>query len=196
LLRVLQERTFERVGETDTRAFEARVIAATNRELATEVEAGRFREDLFYRLRVVEIRLPPLRDRLEDLAPLTERLLGRVERELGKKIRVLAPEAFEVLKRHSWPGNVRELHNVLQRATVLSRTDVITADSIALAGLEASHRPPTPVATRQRLADVERDHIKHVLDQTGWQKKKASEMLGISRPTLDRKIKTYRLERG
>ena len=71
-----------------------------------------------------------------------------------------------------------------------------TADSIALAGLEASHRPPTPVATRQRLADVERDHIKHVLDQTGWQKKKASEMLGISRPTLDRKIKTYRLERG
>jgi DNA-binding NtrC family response regulator len=195
LLRVLQERTYERVGETDSRPFEARVVAATNRDLSAEVEAGRFREDLFYRLRVVEIRLPPLRDRLDDLAPLTERLLGRVERELGKKIRVLAPEAFEVLKRHSWPGNVRELHNVLQRATVLSRTDVITADSIALAGLEASHRVPTPVATRQRLADVEREHIKHVLEQTGWQKKKASETLGISRPTLDRKIKTYQLKR-
>jgi DNA-binding NtrC family response regulator len=195
LLRVLQERTFERVGDNTARDLRARVVAATNRDLAAEVEAGNFREDLFYRLRVVEIRLPPLRDRLEDLPQLTERLLGRIEREIDKPIRLLSPEAFEVLKRHAWPGNVRELHNVLQRAAVLSRTDVITPDSIALAGLEASGRG-TPASNRQRLADVEREHIRSVLDQTGWQKKKAAEILGISRPTLDRKIKTYSLTRG
>jgi DNA-binding NtrC family response regulator len=193
LLRVLQERTFERVGESHSRKFEARVIAATHRELRSEVQSGRFREDLYYRLRVVEIHLPPLRDRMDDLPLLVERLLARVEREVGKQVRVIAPEAVDVLERHRWPGNIRELYNVLQRAVVLARGDVITPDLVALAGLDVGSdaKPSDP---RRSLADMEREHIAGVLEQTGWQKKRASEILGISRPTLDRKIKAYQLK--
>ena len=193
LLRVLQERTFERVGESSPRRFDARIVAATHRDLRAEVRAGRFREDLYYRLRVVEIQLPPLRERMEDLPLLVERLLARVEREVGKRVRLIAPESVDVLERHRWPGNIRELHNVLQRAVVLARGDVITPDLVALAGLDVGSdaRAGDP---KRSLADVEREHIARVLQQTGWQKKRASEILGISRPTLDRKIKAYQLE--
>jgi DNA-binding NtrC family response regulator len=191
LLRVLQERTFERVGEAKARKLEARVMAATHRNLRAEVEAGRFREDLYYRLRVVEIRLPPLRERVEDIPILVDRLLARVAREIGKEVRAVAPDALDLLARHHWPGNVRELYNVLQRAVVLTRSDIVTRDLITLAGLD---QPQPSGPGRQTLADVERQHILRVLRQTGWQKKRAAEMLGISRPTLDRKIRAYGLE--
>ena len=194
LLRVVQERVFERVGESKSRPMLARVLAATHRDLRAEVAAGRFREDLLYRLSVVEIAIPALRERLEDLPVLIQRLLGRVERELGRTIRAVAPDALVLLERHRWPGNVRELYNVLQRAAVLARGDVITQDLIGLAGLTAGGEPAGVSApTRLSLAEVERAHIVRVLRQTGWHKRRAAESLGISRPTLDRKIRNYQL---
>ena len=193
LLRVLQEHTFERVGESTTRRLEARVLVATHRNLEAEVAAGRFREDLYYRLRVVEIRLPTLRERPEDIPLLVQRLLARVEVETGKQVQMLDENALELLQRHGWPGNVRELYNVLQRAVVLSRGPVVTAQSIALAGLEGGRRRSGAVG--QSLSDVEREHILNTLREAGWQKKRTAELLGISRPTLDRKIKAYELER-
>ena len=197
LLRVLQERKFERVGESSSRPFEARLLAATHRDLETEVKSGRFREDLLYRLRVVEVALPPLRERAEDIPLLVERLLARAERELERPIRAISSEAVELLQKHSWPGNVRELYNVIQRAVVLARTDVITPDLVALAGLEEpdENEPSTTPYQARTIADVEREHIRQTLRETGWNKKRSTELLGIARPTLDRKIKLYGLKR-
>jgi len=194
VLRVLDAHSFERVGDTTARTLEARIVAVTRRDLAAEVAAGRFRGDLHERLCVFEIRLPPLRDRMDDLPALVERLLARIGRELDKPVRACDPAAIEVLARHRWPGNVRELYNLLQRAVVFARSEVVTKDVVAAAGLEPG-KAPTPAAS-QALSEVERVHIANVLLQTGWKKKRAAELLGISRPTLDRKIRVYGLERG
>jgi DNA-binding NtrC family response regulator len=194
LLRMLDAHAFARVGDTTERTLEARVIAVTRRDLAAEVAAGRFREDLHQKLRVIEIRLPALRERMDDLPALVERLLARIGRELDKPVRACDPAAIDVLARHRWPGNVRELYNLLQRAVVFARSEVVTKDVVAAAGLEPG-KAPAPV-TSQTLAEVERVHIANVLLQTGWKKKRAAELLGISRPTLDRKIRVYGLERG
>jgi DNA-binding NtrC family response regulator len=194
VLRMLDAHSFERVGDAAARTLEARVVAVTRRDLAAEVAAGRFRQDLHERLRVFEIRLPALRDRMDDLPGLVERLLARIGRELDKQVRACDPAAIDVLARHRWPGNVRELYNLLQRAVVFARSEVVTKDVIAAAGLEPG-KAPAPAAS-QTLSEVERVHIANVLLQTGWKKKRAAELLGISRPTLDRKIRVYGLERG
>ena len=134
LLRVLQERTFERVGDAKTMHLEARVIAATHRDLAAMVAKGTFREDLFYRLRVVEIALPALRERPSDIPILVEGLLAKINRDLGKDVRYVTPAALARLAGHAWPGNVRELENMLTRAVVLAKTDVLDETLLPIGG--------------------------------------------------------------
>jgi len=190
LLRVLQERTFERVGDAKSLQLEARVIAATHRDLSGMVHKGTFREDLFYRLRVVEIELPALRDRPGDIAVLVEGLLAKINRDLGKDVRYVTPAALARLQGHPWPGNVRELENMLTRAVVLAKGDVLDETLLQLgvtehliAGAEADAGGSLPT-----LREIERVHIIRVLAHTEWNKRRACAILDISRPTLDRKI--------
>jgi two-component system response regulator AtoC len=197
LLRVVQERVFERVGDARPLAFEARIIAATHRELAAMVSRGAFREDLFYRLRVVEIALPPLRERASDIPVLVEGLLAKINRDVGKDVRYVTPAALARLASHSWPGNVRELENVLTRAVVLAKADVL--DEILL---PIGAAPAGPVAGEAdadgalpTLREIERRHILRVLAHTEWNKRRTCAILDISRPTLDRKIDEYGLRR-
>jgi DNA-binding NtrC family response regulator len=192
LLRMLEQRTFERVGESTPRPVRARIIAATHRDLRREVEAGRFREDLYHRLRVVVLEVPPLRERLEDLEALVDRLLHRAARELDKPAPSISPAAMARLRAHSWPGNVRELFNILQRAVVLAPGSLIGPE---LLQLEPQLAAASPVEAARTLAQVERDHIARMLETNGWHKKRSAEQLGISRPTLDRKIRAYGLAR-
>jgi DNA-binding NtrC family response regulator len=195
LLRVLQERTFERVGDTRSLTLKARVIAATHRDLDAMVKEGTFREDLLYRLKVVEIRIPPLRERRDDIPLLVEGLLSKINREMNKSVRYVSPEAMLLLERHAWPGNVRELENTLTRAVVLSKGDVLEPD--LLLGLRSEAPPQHRGGEDLRpLREVEKAHIEHVLRHTEWNKRRACQLLEISRPTLDRKIDEYGLRRG
>ena len=199
LLRVVQERTFERVGDARPIALEARIIAATHRDLAAMVARGSFREDLFYRLRVVEIALPALRERAGDIPVLVEGLLAKINRDLGKAVRFVTPAALARLAAHGWPGNVRELENALTRAVVLAKTDVLDETLLPIgaaapgdpaAGAEADADGALPT-----LRELERRHIIRVLAHTEWNKRRACAILDISRPTLDRKIEEYGLRR-
>jgi DNA-binding NtrC family response regulator len=201
LLRVLQERTFERVGDASSIALEARVIAATHRDLSQMVAKGTFREDLFYRLRVVEIELPALRNRAGDIPVLVEGLLGKVTADLGKPIRYVTPTALARLTAYQWPGNVRELENMLTRAVVLAKTDVLDETLLPL-GASAPTGVPAAAAAESdaegalsTLREIERRHISRVLAHTEWNKRRACAILDISRPTLDRKIDEYGLRR-
>ncbi|MGD2121910.1 MAG: sigma-54 dependent transcriptional regulator [Gemmatimonadota bacterium] len=189
LLRVLQEHEYYPVGAERPERSEARVITATHQNLEKLVAAGRFREDLYYRLRVVEIHLPPLRNRMGDLPVLAEYLVNKAATALGKNRATLAPEALGALMRHSWPGNVRELENCLTRAVVTASGDVIRPETLAL---DAPPSPPRPRLTT--LEDVEREHVAHVLRATTGHKTRTAEILGISRPRLDRLIKKYHLD--
>jgi two-component system response regulator AtoC len=202
LLRVLQERTFERVGDAKPIQLDARVIAATHRDLAAMVHKGTFREDLFYRLRVVEIALPPLRDRAADIPVLVEGLLAKITRDLAKEVRYVTPTAFARLVAYPWPGNVRELENTLTRAVVMAKTDVIDETLLRLGGAApatggdaATATAADPDATLPTLREIERRHIARVLAHTEWNKRRACAILDISRPTLDRKIEEYGLRR-
>ena len=205
LLRVVQERTFERVGDARPIQLEARIIAATHRDLPAMVARGTFREDLFYRLRVVEIALPALRERASDIPILVEGLLAKINRDLAKDVRYITPAALARLAAHSWPGNVRELENTLTRAVVLAKADVLdetlfplgaaapAGDAAAgalgaLGALGAEDALPT-------LREIERRHIMRVLAHTDWNKRRSCAILDISRPTLDRKIEEYGLRR-
>jgi two-component system response regulator AtoC len=201
LLRVVQERTFERVGDARPIALEARIVAATHRDLAAMVARGSFREDLFYRLRVVEIGLPPLRERASDIPILVEGLLAKINRDLGKDVRYITPAALARLAAQPWPGNVRELENVLTRAVVMAKADVLDetllpigaaapAGDPAAGGAEADAEGALPT-----LRELERQHIIRVLTHTEWNKRRTCAILDISRPTLDRKIEEYGLRR-
>ncbi|HEX3479239.1 MAG TPA: sigma-54 dependent transcriptional regulator [Kofleriaceae bacterium] len=195
LLRVVQERTFERVGDARPIALEARIIAATHRDLAAMVARGSFREDLFYRLRVVEIALPALRERAGDIPILVEGLLAKINRDLGKAVRYVTPAR---LAAHGWPGNVRELENALTRAVVLAKTDVLDETLLPI-GAAAPGEPAGGEADADgalpTLRELERRHIIRVLAHTEWNKRRACAILDISRPTLDRKIEEYGLRR-
>ena len=197
LLRVLQERTFSRVGEAFPRAFVGRIVSATNRSMQEEVSAGRFRADLYYRLGVVELELPPLRERMDDIPELVASLLPAVAREAKVRPIALTPSALDHLLTHHWPGNVRELRNVLLRLTVMTSGGVADVAHLQRTGFVPQPRTtsdgPLPDAD-QTLARLEADHIARVLEATAWGKRRAAEILGISRPTLDRKIKRYKLE--
>jgi DNA-binding NtrC family response regulator len=204
LLRALQERVFERVGGNETIATNARMVAATNRDLLAEAAAGRFREDLAYRLKVIRIHMPPLRDRREDIPLLVEGLLTRISERLGQARPAIAEAALAQLCRYDWPGNVRELENRLTQAMVQARTGLITADLLDLdadvgaqdfSGTVAGGGPSasTEASVLRSLDALEAEHIQRVLDYTGGHKGKTCEILGISRPALDRKIEKYTL---
>ncbi len=204
LLRVVQERSFERVGDGRPLPVRARLVAATHRDLAAMVERGAFREDLYYRLRVVEVRLPPLRERPEDIPLLVEGLLTKINRELHKQVRAVAPETLAALARYPWPGNVRELENALTRAVVLSQGEVLEARHLPMIGAAATAAAgPRPARATGRvdgdellpLREVERRHVERVLAAVGWNKRRACAVLEISRPTLDRKIDDFGLVR-
>jgi DNA-binding NtrC family response regulator len=186
LLRVVETREFYPVGSERPRQSQARVIAATHRPLEALVQAGRFREDLYFRLKVVEIAVPPLRERPEDIPLLAAHLLARVAGELHRDVRALSDEALRELARYDWPGNVRELENALTRAVVLARGPVVGVEHLAL-GRSAGGPDPAETATvGDRLDDVERAHVHRVLARTGGNKRQAARLLGISRPRLDR----------
>jgi DNA-binding NtrC family response regulator len=190
LLRALQEREVRRVGENRTRRIDARIIAATNRELGEDVLAGRFRQDLYYRLRVVELRVPPLRERREDVLPLARVLLVEISHRLGRRACTLSPQAADQLLRYDWPGNVRELENALERALVLANGGRIEPDD-----LSEEIRSALPVAYvpgRVRpLADLERDYILAVLRANGGNRTRTAEQLRIGSATLYRKLREY-----
>jgi DNA-binding NtrC family response regulator len=188
LLGAIEERTFQRTGDGEVRPLKARIVATSTKDLRREVEAGRFREDLYRRLRVVVLDVPPLRERLEDLEPLVTRLLQRAAREIDKPVPTITAAGMARLRAHAWPGNVRELFAVLQRAVVLAPGAVIGPE---LLQIEAQVATASPVEVARTLAQVERDHIARTLESNGWHKKKSAEQLGISRPTLDRKIRAY-----
>jgi DNA-binding NtrC family response regulator len=197
LLRVLQERVYERVGGTETLTSNARIIAATNRDLMAEAAAGRFREDLAFRLRVIEIRMPALRERKEDIPLLVEGLAARIATRLERPVPGFAESALAALQAYDWPGNVRELENLLTRALVNARDGVITPDLLDLpAGGKASHAaaPAEAAAALRTLDEVEAEHIGRVLAHTEGHKGRSAEILGISRPALDRKIVKYGLQ--
>ncbi|HWI20137.1 MAG TPA: sigma-54-dependent Fis family transcriptional regulator [Vicinamibacterales bacterium] len=187
LLRVLQEHEIRRVGENRTKTVDVRVLAATHRDLAAEVAAGRFRQDLYYRLRVIEIHIPPLRERPDDVLPMARRFLSETAARLKLPVTGLTPRAADQLTKWSWPGNVRELQNVIERAIVLARGNRIEIDDLPE---EVRRLDAGTTNERRSLADVERDHIQRVLDSVGGNKTKAAAILQIGQATLFRKLKT------
>lgn len=190
LLRVLQERQVRRLGENHDRPVDVRVLSATHRDLGVEVSAGRFRQDLYYRLKVVEIDIPPLRARPEDILPLARVKLAETASRFKREVRGLSPEASRTLAAHTWPGNVRELHNVVERAVVFAETDTIEVSDLQLdAPAEPARESPTPPPGT--LAEVERTHILATLEATGGNRAEAARRLGIGVATLFRRLKRY-----
>jgi DNA-binding NtrC family response regulator len=211
LLRVLQERKFEPVGSSQTIEVDARVILATNQPLEQLVSDGRFRQDLYYRINVVKIELPPLRDRSSDIPMLAEHFLKRFGEELGKQLTGFTPEAIEALRRYEYPGNVRELQNVIERAAVLTRTPTIAltdlppnvvrgesgmrfgAPGVEQAAAE-SDAPWTPMALEEALREPEREILLRALRANGWNRQKTADQLEINRTTLYKKMKQHGID--
>ncbi len=202
LLRVLQEKEFTPVGGKHSEKTNARVVAATNVNLKERVKQGLFREDLYYRLRVVTIELPPLRERKEDLLDLIQTLLGRVNKQLGLNVNQVSMDVFTCMQEYNWPGNIRELENILAKAVALCPGDVITRDLIGDIGImQAATNTPevgeesnqTPPLAQWSLEEVTKAHISRVLEATNWHKGQACEILGISRPRLRRMISQFDL---
>ena len=191
LLRFLQEKEFQRVGGVETLRADVRVIAATNRDLSAQVSKGLFREDLYFRLRVISIRIPPLRERKEDIPILVQFFLEKFCRETGKSLPTVPTWAMEMLVGHSWPGNVRELENTLRRAVLLSPENVLLPETLEL---ERNLGPARLPLLLKPIHELEREHIENVLIYTGYEKKRASEILDISRPTLDKRIRDYEIK--
>jgi len=195
LLRALQSGEVRRLGATQAATIDVRVLAATNGDLATRISQGSFREDLFYRLNVIQVVLPPLRDRREDIPALAEHFLARAAAKLGRTLR-LSPAALERVLRYPWPGNVRELENAIERAAILSRSETVEPDDLpphVSAGLQLG---PSPALPRQvTLAEAERAHILTTLERFGRNHSGAAEALGIGRTTLWRKLKEYGIVR-
>jgi two-component system response regulator AtoC len=199
LLRVLQQQEFERVGGTETLRSDARVVSATHRDLPKEVAAGRFREDLFYRLNVVPIAIPPLRERPEDIAPLADHILRRLERKYGWSGLSLSDEALAAIRARHWPGNVRQLENALARAAITARGRFILAEHLDEDGPVAASIPlppetDEPLPLRAVLADVERRMIQRALAACKGNRTKTAERLGISRRQLFDKVREYGLD--
>ena len=189
LLRLLQEKSYERVGETQTRTSNVRVIAATNRPLEAEIASGRFREDLFYRLNVIEITMLSLRQRTSDILPLADHLLRFFARQNGKPIRCFAENVREAMVRYPWPGNIRELRNAIERGVILSPGPLVELDQLPA---QIAHPAPVQVGTVDgaSLEQMEADHIRHVLATTDTIDE-AAVKLGINASTLYRKRKRY-----
>ncbi len=190
LLRVIQEKEFERVGSNEKIKLNARIIAATNRNLKEMVKNNSFRKDLYFRLKVFEIEVPPLRERIEDIPLLVDYLIKKINRDLGKKISKIPVDIIELLKNYSWPGNVRELENVLTRAIILSKEGTLNKDYIvSMLGLNEKSNNVTGTNFKT-LKEVEINYISKVFKATNYNLTKTAKILGISRPTLRKKLKT------
>jgi transcriptional regulator with GAF, ATPase, and Fis domain len=198
-LRVLEGHPFERVGGSTPIRVNVRVVAATNQALEEGIQNGKFRRDLFYRLQVIEIRVPPLRDRRDDIGLLADHFLKRFVRETGRKIRGFSAAAMKKMEDYHWPGNVRELRNVVERAVALSGGPILDSGDIWLSSLEAVAPEPLPYLAPSyqalSLEEVEKQHILRTLEHTDWNKSQAATILNIERSTLDRKIKAFELKR-
>ncbi len=190
LLRVLQERQIRRIGENITRDIDVRIIAATNEDLAQKVARGAFRKDLYYRLNIVELHIPPLRDRREDILPLARVLLLEMTQRMNRQVTGFSPRAADQLLRYTWPGNVRELANAVERAVALSRVQLLEYDDLPEEVREAVAIPLHSSAVRT-LAEIERDYILSVLDRHDGNRAQTAEQLGIGTATLYRKLKEY-----
>lgn len=192
LLRVLQELEFEKPGADEPLPMKARIIAATNKDLESLVKSGKFREELYYRLKVFTIALPPLRSRKEDIGELVKHLMGKLNRKLNKRILKIGDGVLDLLQGHDWPGNVRELENTLMQAFIMTRSDVLEKEHIVL--MSTSEGADGEVFELKSIADIEKVHIKKVLDKVKWNKQEASRILEITRPTLNAKIEKYGLK--
>lgn len=198
LLRVIQERELERVGSSRPIAVDVRIVAATNRDLQAAVAAGTFRQDLFYRLSVFPIHMPPLRERLEDIPLLVDYFVTRYSRQAGKLFRSVRPETLELLQSHDWPGNIRELQNVIERAVILSDGDTFAVDELWLARVSDRSTRITTAALPATLADREREMIEAALAESGGRiagPLGAAARLGIPRQTLDSKITALQISK-
>jgi len=197
LLRVLEGHPFERVGGNVPIKVDVRVVAATNRSLEEGIRDQTFRKDLYFRLQVVQLDVPPLRDRPDDILKLAQHFLKRFSRELGRKVQGITPAAAAKLLAHNWPGNVRELKNVIERATALGNAPWIDVADVWLSPLSLdSTEDQEPTFRPQSLEAIEKVSILATLNHTDWNKSKAAEILGIERSTLDRKIKAYDLRKS
>lgn len=201
LLRVLQERRFRRVGGTDEVVADIRVITATNQDLSRMVADGKFREDLFYRINVIAVHLPPLRDRAEDIPLLADHFLAKCGEQMGKAVSRISGEAIAYLEAYDWPGNIRELENVIERAVALEQTPTILSESLPAHILgrtpkSAPHPVPLPEAgfdLEQHVQEVERDYIAQALRKAGGVQVKAAELLGMSFRSFRYYVKKYNL---
>ena len=194
LLRVLQDKTFEPLGSTKTEKSDARVIAATNRDLEEEVKAGRFREDLFYRINVIRLHLPPLRERREDIPLLTEHFIRLFNSRRDHPIEGVAPQVYQMFFAYDWPGNIRELENVMERAFILCRGPMITPDLLPRE-LSFSEEIQAASSLHKASSRAEASLLREVLDRNGGDKAKAARELGIHRSTLYRKMKRLGLDK-
>ncbi len=199
LLRVLQDREFEPVGGTKTYKVDARLILATNENLEQAVAEGRFRQDLYYRINVITLTQPPLRERIGDIPLLIERYLEDFNQQNGKKVDRFSDDALSVLQRYNWPGNVRELVNVVERAVVLSRSNIVHAEDLPEAVRNAVFNPQSSDAhfygasLKTALANPERQIILEALESNGWNRQGTAEALGVNRTTLYKKMKKYNI---
>jgi two-component system response regulator HydG len=195
LLRVLQEREITRVGGEEVIKVDVRIIAATNKDLLQEIDAGRFREDLYYRLNVVTLNMPPLRDRREDIPLLAQHFLKMFAEKNRKEIKGFTPQAMDRLLKYDWPGNVRELMNAVERGVVLSRSDYLDEEELSpiLRDAPSSREIPPKDATLtdMPLDEVEKATILKTLELTGGNKSEAARRLGVTRKTLHKKLKMY-----
>jgi len=195
LLRVLQEREFEPLGAERTQKVDVRVIAATNRDLKQMVSDAKFQEDLYYRLNVIPIDIPPLRERRDDIPILIDHFVEKHRQRTGKRVDRVEPDVIEALQRYDWPGNVRELENTIERAVVLSTGPVMTMSAISLVGATSSTASGLPsLRLHQNLEWVEKETIRRALDQSGGIKKDAAELMGISQRALSYYLAKYRID--
>jgi len=207
LLRVVQERVFKAVGSNEDISVDIRFISATNKELEKEVIAGSFREDLFYRLNVIEIKLPPLRERKEDLRLLAQHFLEKYSKEMGKKIAKISSYAIDLLNKYDFPGNIRELENLMERSIALSSTNILLPDSLAISFHKQKwfkdddldrhldiDEVKDGVSLDNILADIEKAYIKKALEYSGGNKQKAAELLGMRYHTMWHRLNKLGLE--
>lgn len=194
LLRVLQEMEFERVGGKDRIKVNARIIAATNKDINKLVREGMFRDDLYYRLNVLTINIPPLRERREDIPPLVDYLINKINRDLNKGISGITEEVMDIFMKYSWPGNIRELENLLVRAAVMARGNILGVDDfpgLLKNFIDSKAQKDDKYPELYTLDELEERHIRNVINRIGKKKGDICKVLGVSRPTLERKLEKY-----
>jgi transcriptional regulator with PAS, ATPase and Fis domain len=187
LLEAIEEKIIRRLGETTTRQIDVRFLFATNRNLEIEVEDGRFRQDLFYRINVFNVEVPPLRERVNDITVLAKYFLDRYSKEINKKVTGFTPDALQKLKDYYWPGNVRELQNVIERAVVLTKSDLISVEDLGFETAKGESIIP--------LKEIKKEAVLEALTATGWNVKRAAELLQIGRKSIYRYMKKFNISR-